>query len=227
LLYEEDIVFSKDISYIYFKQLEEANIIVINKIDLLDNTQLKTLKQAMDEKYPDKKILYQNALDENDIAHWLHILDEPATFINAPLQINYDIYGAGEAKLAWLDQDIEIHSHTNNAVQEAIAVVQDIYDSVMQNNYAIGHLKFLLNGKTKISFTSTPQAEIRFDEIKVKAFSSSLLINARVETEPKTLAQLVATVCRKVQARTGCSILVKTIAAFKPGYPKPTYRITN
>ncbi len=35
------------------------------------------------------------------------------------LNIDYDMYAAGEAKLAWLDQELEIYSANNNALQQA------------------------------------------------------------------------------------------------------------
>ena len=44
--------FSSKVLYIYRKQLEEADIIVINKIDLLDERQLSSLREALAAEFP-------------------------------------------------------------------------------------------------------------------------------------------------------------------------------
>src|SRR5215510_8497846 len=44
--------FSDKVLYIYRKQLEEADLIVINKCDLLDGTRSARLRQALAESYP-------------------------------------------------------------------------------------------------------------------------------------------------------------------------------
>jgi G3E family GTPase len=59
------------VQYIYRKQLEEADIIVVNKTDLLSKVELQYVKKIIATSYPDKKILYQDAYNENDIHNWI------------------------------------------------------------------------------------------------------------------------------------------------------------
>src|SRR5829696_1839436 len=47
--------FSEKVLYIYLKQIEEADIVVISKSDLIDDAQLKALRHAIDEKFPGKE----------------------------------------------------------------------------------------------------------------------------------------------------------------------------
>ena len=47
--------FSEKVLYIYRKQLEEADIIVINKSDLLDRTELGTLQDELKKQFPQAK----------------------------------------------------------------------------------------------------------------------------------------------------------------------------
>lgn len=88
---------------IYFKQLEEARVIVVSKIDLIDDETLQEIRQLMNEKYGDKVLLYQNSFDAINIRQWLHVLDNQLFKASSSLQIDYNVYGAGEAKLAWCD----------------------------------------------------------------------------------------------------------------------------
>src|SRR5450432_2380324 len=50
-------LFDETVNYIYLKQLEEAGIIVINKIDLISKEQLTEIKGLMQEKYGSKILL--------------------------------------------------------------------------------------------------------------------------------------------------------------------------
>ncbi|MEP6749040.1 MAG: GTP-binding protein, partial [Bacteroidota bacterium] len=111
--------FDDAVRYIYLKQLEEAGIIVINKIDLIGPTALAFIKDLMQKKYGGKILLYQNSLDNNNILRWLQVLDDfKSTPVLQSLKIDYDIYAAGEAKLAWVDEMIEIFSSDNNALKQ-------------------------------------------------------------------------------------------------------------
>ena len=144
-------LFDETVNYIYLKQLEEAGIIVINKIDLINKEQLGEIKQIMQEKYGSKILLYQNSLDEDSIQHWLHTVDnyQSAHELHS-LSIDYDIYAAGEAKLSWLDQELEIFSANNNVLKQAEDLINNIYKKINAHQYPVGHLKFLINRKTKI-----------------------------------------------------------------------------
>ena len=216
-------LFDETVQYIYLKQLEEAGVIVINKVDLINYEELEQIKLLMLEKYGNKILLYQNSLDEDNIQHWLHTLTK---YQSAPmlqsLNVDYDIYAAGEAKLAWLDQELEIYSTNNNALHEAENLINNIYKKIIASQYPIGHLKFLINGAIKISFTSYTQqdAAIKTDP----ASSAALLINIRVQTEPEIITQLITQSIKEEEIYSGCKVIVNSLSAFQPGYPRPAYR---
>ncbi|MEO5999523.1 MAG: GTP-binding protein [Chitinophagaceae bacterium] len=220
--------FDSSVTYIYFKQLEEAGIIIVNKVDLMNKEDLSILTSRMNEQYGHKKVIFQNSLDATSFAQWLQALNESSmTNKLSSLDIDYTIYGAGEAKLAWLDQELEILSTAHSASKNAADLVNLIYQKIAANHYSIGHLKFLLNEKTKISFTSTTRNEIKIDGEDHPSSSATLLINARVQTEPDILSILVLKAIEEIKIRSGCTILVNSLSAFQPGFPKPTYRIAD
>src|SRR5882762_4566352 len=70
LLMDKDI-FHGNANYIYEKQLEEAEILVVNKTDTLTKEQFRASRKLIEEEYGHKKILYQNSLNKKDIRHWL------------------------------------------------------------------------------------------------------------------------------------------------------------
>jgi hypothetical protein len=79
------------------------------------------------------------------------------------LDLDYDLYGDGEAQLAWLDQNITILSSQKNAVEIAIEIIFHIDDQIKQQKLVPGHLKFFIETadpiaigwKKKISITTT------------------------------------------------------------------------
>lgn len=216
--------FDEEVNYIYRKQLEEAGIIIINKIDVISNEALAVVQMLMQEKYGDKILLYQNSLDEDSIRQWLHTLDSYSTAGNlGSLTIDYEIYATGEAKLAWFDAEVEIYSSTNDSLKEAEYLINTIYKKINEQRYSIGHLKFLVNQSSKISFTSNDQQCV---ELKKEASNkASILINIRLQTEPELITQLIKEAIAETESKYDCKIIVASLSAFQPGYPKPTHRI--
>lgn len=228
LLKDNKCLFDEDVKYIYYKQIEEAGVIVVSKVDVISNQQLEELKQIMCENYKDKVIHYQNSFDTNNIEKWLELLNncKLGTALQS-LEIDYDIYGSGEAKLAWLDQEIEVNTIDNNAIEITINLINSIFNKIKENNYNIGHLKFLINGETKASFTSTTPVTYAYKVKSDKAAAATLLINARVQTTPGTLSEIVSDAIEEQERKSSCKIFVRSLSSFRPGYPKPTYRIPN
>ncbi len=61
---EEGKRFSRNVRYIYMKQLEEAEMIIINKIDLLVADRLDSLRQGLAEQFPGRPVLEVSAREE-------------------------------------------------------------------------------------------------------------------------------------------------------------------
>jgi CobW/HypB/UreG, nucleotide-binding domain len=218
LLNDDLIGFDESINYIYHKQLEEAKLIVVSKIDQLENT--TPLKTKLQNRYKDKIVLYQDSFNEEHIARWLHTLDTtPFTKDLPSLAIDYDTYGAGEAKLAWLDQQLEITSPDQRAQEAAVSLIKKI----AQTNHPIGHLKFLLDGHTKISITATGATDYAEPQ---PAATATLLINARIQTDPQTLGEHVAAAIAATEKQSNSTIHTITESCFQPGYPRPTHRVS-
>src|SRR5215472_6285655 len=62
--------FSEKVLYVYDKQLEEADIIVINKTDLLDSAKLEQLRSALAARYPKAQIVAISARTGEGAEAW-------------------------------------------------------------------------------------------------------------------------------------------------------------
>jgi G3E family GTPase len=226
--------FSQDTAYIWEKQIEEASLIVVNKIDLISPADLPAFQQALAAKYPDKKFLFQNSLDADSVRGWQTALDVNEDLgVLRSLDIDYAKYGNGEAELAWLDEQITMETADGTAPQRALDLVHRFVASVRRSGAPIGHLKVMVNVdgmQRKLSFTTLAANDIDMAEL-VTLFGThdlaQLTVNARVQTSPEMLrAMLVNGLAHQKQAG-GVIISEERLSFFKPGFPTPIHRILN
>ena len=180
------------VRYIFKKQMEEADILILNKIDLLNEEQLKEVKQIIQQDYPLKKILLQNSLNDIDVQQWLDCLNEKNIAERKSLEIDYEIYGEGEAKLAWLDAVVQVKTKKLAALKAALLFTEIMYQKIKEQQLTIGHLKYFIDDGSeqyKISYTTTSiqQQNLLFNNASINA---TVIINARVQTQPEILKQI-------------------------------------
>jgi len=218
----------ESVRYVYKKQLEEADLIVLNKIDLVTPEQLALAENVLRTEYPGKIIVRQNSLRPEDVVKWLETLDQfRAHKIRNSLTLDYNLYGRGESQLAWLDKSIVIESPLGNGGFAARQIIRSIFYQLKQRHMTIGHLKFFMETEhwsDKISLTTaSTSADFKIRDENIQQLK--LLINARVQTDPLSLQVLIDNVLDSVQASEGCSIVTERQSAFEPGFPRPTHRM--
>jgi hypothetical protein len=102
-----------------------------------------------------------------------------------------------------------------------------VFDQIQANQFPIGHLKFFLetaDWQEKISFTTTSTSrDVRIGN--KESSSTKVLINARVQCEPRALQELVDRVLTNAESIYNCTIAKEKWSVFKPGYPRPTHRM--
>ena len=109
-------------------------------------------------------------------------------------------------------------------------LIKDIHAKIGAAALPIGHIKFFMDDgqrQQKISFTTVNRDRANAVNISLHANDITMLINARVQTDPAVLETLIDEVENEVAHQTGSTILVKKLAAFQPGYPRPTYRMAD
>jgi len=217
----------ESVRYIYRKQLEEADLLVINKTDLISEDELKTVREHIQASCPGKIILCQDAYNENDINNWIQAQAHFIPGNRMSLELDYDIYGAGEAALGWFDQRLSIHTVMPVAIETAIRLMNLIHYRIRQAGFTIGHLKFLIRDEDWVRKFSYTESESKSDLIAGERPCKhlSLLINARVQTAPEMLQQIIGDAIHEIMMGSGCRIVEEKVNAFRPGYPRPKYRM--
>src|SRR5215469_14640200 len=100
--------FSPKAAYIFKKQLEEADAIVINRLDELGAAELAELTALVQGAFPGTPVLKMSAKTGQGFEALTELLDQQGDFGRKLLDIDYDTYAEGEAELGWLNSSIMV-----------------------------------------------------------------------------------------------------------------------
>jgi len=220
--------FSDNVVYIFDKQIEEAGLLILNKADLLDPDQAQRIAQAARERFPSKIVHLQNSLDGDAITAWLRLLEtQDGSSGGGALEIDYARYGAGEGKLAWLDQQVRLAAPPGRLREAVVTLMSGLLDGIRERHLPVGHVKFLVRcgaEQVKISSTSGGQDDWRDQVPPILGKEATIVVNARVEADASALAELAREALEQARLRSGARCLELSTDFFHPGFPRPTHR---
>ena len=212
-------------AYIFRKQLEEADMILIGKTDLLGTEELCLLKEKIGISFPHAEIRTVSSVTGEGIDDWLNEVLTRTDAGQRIAEVDYDIYAEGEAVLGWLNSFIKLEGQEANWDALANKLMTDLGHQFDQLNASIGHVKIILeSGENYIAGNLTGGKEtLKLRGSAGISNSAQLTLNARVEMSPGTLEQIIRkTIDKHTQNNTKASIV--TMRSLSPGRPKPTFR---
>jgi Ni2+-binding GTPase involved in maturation of urease and hydrogenase len=224
---ETDSGFSQQAAYIFRKQLEEADAIVINRIDELSIPERQELATLVATAYPGTPILQVSAKTGEGFEGIVELLDQEGNFGSKILDIDYDVYAQGEAEMGWLNSRLQITAATPFALDDfLLEVVNDLRDSLLPQD-EIAHLKViaLCEGSFGVAnlISSHSEAELSLPS-RSHVRQADVIINARVAMDPALLEQearrAVEAACLERHGR----VEFRKTQSLRPGRPTPTYR---
>ena len=229
---EEGGKFSSKVVYIYRKQLEEADIIVINKIDLLDDAGLSSLREALAAEIPRAEIVEIAAREVLNLEGWFEKITRSEQQAREPMDVDYDVYAEGESLLGWLNCTAQFSALEPFAAGEVLGVISARIQQRLQSREAeIAHLKMTLSPDQAIGGAIAAMSLVRNDfvpelslELEDPVQSGQLIINLRAEAAPELLRDIVT---ESLRALPGVEAKLEHIEAFRPGRPTPTHRFTS
>jgi G3E family GTPase len=223
--------FSEKVLYIYRKQLEEADVIVISKADLLDAGRLQRLMETLAKEFPDAEILNASVREGSGVEQWFGKLESGVQGARRAMEVDYAIYAEGEALLGWLNATVQIesaHGFDSDAVLMALARgIQERLPGV-----EIAHLKMTLSPDAGLGDVAVvnlvrsdfvPELGLRLD---APVESGQVIVNLRGEAAPEQLRwALFEAVAAVAPGFPGMAARVEHVESFKPGKPEPTHRL--
>jgi hypothetical protein len=222
--------FSPKAAYIFLKQLEEAEIVAVNKIDRLDESGRDELLRQVRERFPGKQVLAVSAKRGDGFEALVAAIERPQAEASPTPEVDYDIYAAGEAELGWLNCDVSIER------REPFDVDELLLDFVNRLALACGrvsaepaHLKVLAaaDGATAIANLVSSDAQVELSLSSGAAVNAAeLTVNARVAVAPELLSELVEREVQAIGSQHGLVCRLENLQSFRPGRPVPTHRMT-
>jgi Ni2+-binding GTPase involved in maturation of urease and hydrogenase len=216
-------------TYIFRKQLEEADRILITKADLIDRDERKELRLLVSGAFPGVPVRTISSVTGAGVSGWLDEVLTSTMAGNRIAEVDYDIYAEGEAALGWLNADLSLATR-GCCIPEwrmlCLLVMREMKQAFSKRRAAVGHVKTLLvaNGRycagnlTRLGGPIDLRGELDEDVPRVR-----MTINARVEMEPKELKEIVLKVLESVIGR-HLRVTVHNLRAFRPARPRPLHR---
>ena len=213
----------EDAAYIFRKQLEESDIIVITKTDLLSAEQLNDLVDKTKKSYPDSAVMALSAITGEGVDAWLDEVISRNDAGNKLVDVDYDIYAHGEAVLGWLNGTVTLEG-TADWDKFITSFMNDLCVRFEKEALPIGHVKAIIEHQCNAIVANFTGEK---DTISVRGAVGTgdkckLIINARVETTPENLDAIVRETLNAHTAGLTCTEVAWKF--LQPGYPTPTYR---
>ena len=224
--------FSPKVLYVYRKQLEEADFIVINKRDLLDATRLSRLEAVLRTEFPQATVFAVSARVGTGLDAWFDRLADDAA-VWAPPDVDYDTYAEGEALLGWLNATVELRASRpfdGNELMRHLA--EAIHHTLLADGLEVAHLKMTLTPGDDLgdlgvlNLVGSDRAAEQPHRLQGDLDNGELIINLRAEGAPDVLHAAVTEALHGI-GRFGVSATVAHLEHFRPGRPTPTHRVVT
>ena len=221
--------FSDKVVYVYKKQLEEADIIVVNKSDALDDDLRTRLVVALSDGFPDADVRCASAREGTGVDPWLDQVMSHEGATRATMELDYDVYAEGEARLGWLNATYTIEANDpfdGNAL--LLRLTESLRKRIASENAEIAHLKMTLDSGGPLGMLSVVSIVGSDEEPDLRESlldlvpGGSLIVNLRAEMDPEALSAIVD----GAVASEDLELNKEHEERFRPARPRPTHRIS-
>lgn len=213
---------SAKVTYLFKMQQQEADVVAINKIDLLSKSRLVELNQLVHQSFPKAQVLSVSAKSGDGFHHLMACMGqriEPRS-----LAIDYDTYADAEAALRWLDAVVDgfVSGGSMDAELLAMRMLETLRGRLPPGD-SPGHIKLNIHSDGELLVTANlvgeekPTARVHATK---HTSSVTVTLNARVETRVD-LEMLFQQVLESID---GIRFEVRKVDQLTPPRPQPLHR---
>lgn len=222
-----------ELAWLFHTQLEDADIIAVNKIDLYPPHRVAEILDMLRERFPDARVHGYSATTGEGFDALLDLwTSSGGPSRGKTLDIDYARYGAAEALFGWVDRQLVLRRADTAGldVDEWVAqFLKGVEARCEHHQSTIGHVKAHVTsarGATRGNLVGagTAQVQTRHGQRVERA---DALLNARVACQPDILARIVEQTAYSACRAAGGMVETITGAAFTPSQPDPTHRLAG
>ncbi len=214
-----------DLEYLFLKQLEEADVVLLNKTDEVSDLATQELVSRLRTLVPWAYVLPFSAKTGQGLAQWLRVLGTPGEWGQHILSLDYDRYARAEASLGWLNASI-----TSSTPCDWSGFAKDFAEHLVASIHQVGtpvHVKLHVecpDGWVRAS------AAAPLNLVDVKGFGDHrqapvrIVVNVRAVADPDQLRTAVDEALRASCESCQVEAQIGALESFRPSYPRPTHR---
>jgi G3E family GTPase len=226
--------FSPKVLYVYGKQIEEAEVIVINKTDLLTPERVERLRAALRAKNPRAEVLAASAREGDGLEAWFDRIASAEVGTATPPEVDYDEYAEGEALLGWLNATVLVEA---DQPLDGNALLGDLAARVQGHLAALGmevaHFKAVFSPDEDGADLAVlnlvrgdAQAEMSH-RLTEPLEAGELVLNLRAEGDPERLEAVVRESLQDAVTAAQARLTVEHLERFRPARPVPVHRMAE
>jgi G3E family GTPase len=227
-------VFSPKVLYVYRKQLEEADIIVINKSDLVEPERLSRLTTALRNAYPAAEVYPVSCRTGAGLGDWFARICGIESGVRTAPDIDYDLYADGEALLGWFNATFQISASSPfDGNRFLIDLARELNSGLAAESPEIAHFKMVFTPDDEagdiavLNQVGSDREPEMSHALQADLSSGELILNLRAEGDPDFLRNTVIATMTRVTSRTGANASTIHMEHFRPARPVPTYRMAT
>lgn len=226
--------FSAKVVYIYGKQLEEAEIIVVNKADLLPADRREALVTALRQRFPQAGVQVISARSGLGLQDWLERITAASPRTRGAMAVDYETYADGEALLGWLNATAHVSSaepFDGNALLRDLG--HRVQGALREEEIEVAHLKMTLTPDEEgndlaVANVVRGDATIELSHTLHEPLSSGeLILNLRAEGDPERLRAATTAAIDAIAPVARLRLTVRHLESFRPGKPTPVHRLAG
>ena len=220
--------FQSEINYLFAKQVEEADVIIVNRTDQYEQAEIDRISSYLKQRFKGAIITHASAKTGENVASLLPVLLGAEATDKPLMELDYEAYGLAEDFLGWFNGTANLSAQTNIDHSPFISFfMQQIRDDVARLGSEIAHLKVYLissGGFVKASITSVEDEPDFSIQNMGAAKSASFVINARINISPEVLEPIVWKAFTDATHKHGIAHTDYKADCFKPGRPDASAR---
>lgn len=222
--------FPENVMYIYEKQLEEADLIVLNKADLLTREELAEVESVLKQEFSQAPVITASALQGAGVEAWLDYVLETSDAGRTIVEVDYDQYAEGEAALGWLNAAVRLQSDAGIDCRGfCMNLMKAMQARFRESSAEVAHLKLHLvaDEQTLVAnLTSNDGQPYLRGDVEGAPTEAVLLVNVRAKIDPDPLRTISQQCITEVAGRTVQATTVD-LQSFAPSRPAPTHRFQS
>jgi Ni2+-binding GTPase involved in maturation of urease and hydrogenase len=226
--------FSPKVRYVYGKQLEEAEVILINKSDLLDAARRIGLEEALRAAYPSAEVFSVSARTGAGLERWFARVSGVESDTRPAPGVDYDTYAEGEALLGWFNATFRLDASSpfdGNLL--LLELASELSERLAPEQPEIAHFKMTLTPNEEemgdiaaLNLVGSDREPELSHTLQDDVRSGDLIVNLRAEGDPELLRSSMLETLAAVTARHGARSEPVHLEHFRPARPTPTHHMT-